>query len=196
MKAKIKNSQERIGAPLPWFAKEKYLLAGLFIGSLMVYWPTLAPGVFFGDSGELAAAVDNMGIAHPPGYPLFLILGKIFTTLVPVGSLAMRMNLFSAVFASLTLVVLYLISRLLGQNGLVSLVSACLAGFCITFWDQAVVTEVYTMAAFLLFAMVYFLLAWHRTREVRFLLLLALTGGLGMTHHVSIAVYFPLWFCL
>lgn len=86
---------------------ERYLGVLVFLISFTVYLLTLCPTVYVGDSGELIAASYTLGIPHPPGYPLFCILGKIFITLIPIGSIAYRVNLLSAFFASATVMVLY-----------------------------------------------------------------------------------------
>ena len=59
-------------------------------------------GAYFalGDSGELVAAVHTLGIPHPSGYPLYVLLGKLFSMALPIGSIAFRMSLFSAVCAA------------------------------------------------------------------------------------------------
>lgn len=80
----------------------------VFLISFTVYLLTLCPTVYVGDSGELIAAAYTLGIPHPPGYPLFTILGKIFITLIPIGSIAYRVNLLSAFFASATVTMLYI----------------------------------------------------------------------------------------
>lgn len=63
---------------------------------LAVYLLTLAPGVTGGDAGELIASAYTGGSPHPPGYPLFAILGRIVGQ-VPVGTVAWRFNVFTAV---------------------------------------------------------------------------------------------------
>jgi len=64
-----------------------------------VYCATAAPGLTGGDSGELICAAAKLGVAHPPGYPLWTLLGHLFTCL-PVGSAAWRLNLLSAMCAA------------------------------------------------------------------------------------------------
>ncbi|TAN33252.1 DUF2723 domain-containing protein, partial [Patescibacteria group bacterium] len=65
----------------------------------LIYAITCFRNVCGGDSGELIAAAASGGAAHPPGYPLYTVLARLFT-LVPVGSLASRVNLLSAMCAS------------------------------------------------------------------------------------------------
>ena len=65
----------------------RYLFAGLvFIITLALYVATLPPSILPGDSGELIAASYTLSIAHPPGYPLYLMLGKLFASAVVWGS--------------------------------------------------------------------------------------------------------------
>src|SRR5258707_11494421 len=77
------------------------LATSLAVGvvALVVYSRTLAPSVPTGDSGELITVAWVLGIAHPPGYPLFSMVGHLFT-LLPFGSPAFRVNLMSALFAA------------------------------------------------------------------------------------------------
>lgn len=88
----------------------------VFIITFIVYNFTLAPGLMFTDSGELAAAANTLGITHPTGYPLFTILGYIWSNLPIGGSVIYKMNLFSAFWASMTSVIFYLITKLIINN--------------------------------------------------------------------------------
>ncbi len=79
----------------------------VFLLALTVYTLTLAPTVTFVDSGELIVAAKSLGVAHPPGFPLYLLLAHL-ATLVPVGNVAQRVNFASAFFAALAVAFLYL----------------------------------------------------------------------------------------
>ncbi|NIP26576.1 MAG: DUF2723 domain-containing protein, partial [Phycisphaerae bacterium] len=63
-----------------------------FIISFTLYLLTMAPTVTFEDSGELITAAYNLGVPHQPGYPLFTLLGRIFS-FIPVNAVAFRLNL-------------------------------------------------------------------------------------------------------
>src|SRR5437870_9801017 len=96
--------------------RSKTLVCAAFVFSisLLVYRWTLAPTVTLVDSGELIVAARFLGVAHPPGFPLYLILAHLFS-LAPIGNIAFRINLASAFFAALasgmlTLVVAELIA--------------------------------------------------------------------------------------
>jgi tetratricopeptide (TPR) repeat protein len=173
--------------------KDLFICSAVFVGTLMVYILTLAPTVYFGDSGELTAAAYNLGIAHPPGYPLYLLLGKLFMIMIPFGDMAMRLNLLSAVFAALTAVMIYLINRQLAHERFISVSVSLTAAFSFTFWSQAVVAEVYTLAALFFCSMIFLTLMWLKVRKEKWLLAMAFTAGLALTHHVIIAVFYPVF---
>ena len=85
--------------------------AAVGVSTLIAYALGACPTIFVGDSGELVAAVDILGIPHPSGYPLYVMLGKLWTLLLPVGSVAYRMSLFSAACAAAACAVLYHLCR-------------------------------------------------------------------------------------
>jgi tetratricopeptide (TPR) repeat protein len=82
--------------------------ATVFIASLVLYAFTLAPTVTFVDSGELIVAARSLGVAHPPGFPLYVLLAHL-ATLVPIGNVAVRVNCASALFAALASSVITLV---------------------------------------------------------------------------------------
>src|SRR5688572_12699306 len=123
-----------------------------------MYLRTLAPGLTWAsgstDGGDLIAAAATGGIAHPTGYPLYLLLARLFQFL-PLDSLAFRTNLMSAVAAVLASLLIYHILTRSQQNSSGVPGSAWLSGLAAAFafglaplvWSQAVVTEVYTLQA-------------------------------------------------
>ena len=74
--------------------------AGLMIAALILYIFTLAPTVLTADGGEFQFVPWLPGIAHPTGYPLYMLLGWAWSHLLPMGNVAWRMNLFSSVVAA------------------------------------------------------------------------------------------------
>jgi tetratricopeptide (TPR) repeat protein len=186
--------EEEVNEEILLNKRDFFICCGIFFITLIVYILTLAPTVYFGDSGELTAAAYNLGIAHPPGYPLYLLLGKLFMLVVPIGDMAMRMNLLSAFFASLAAVMIYLINRVLNRGRFTATLVSLTAAFSFTFWSQAVVAEVYTLAALFFCILIFFTLLWFKDQKQHWLLLLALTAGLALTHHVIFAVFYPVFF--
>lgn len=85
------------------------LCAGVvFVATLLLYCWTLAPTVTLTDSGELIVVAHGLGVAHPPGFPLWIILAHL-ASLVPFGNVAVRINLASALFAALASAMLTLV---------------------------------------------------------------------------------------
>jgi len=82
----------------------------VFIISLLVYLLTLCPVVYVGDSGNFSAGAFILGIGHPPGYPLYMLLGHIFTFL-PLDNIAYRVNLMSAFFASAAVLSVFILLK-------------------------------------------------------------------------------------
>ncbi|HSL28956.1 MAG TPA: DUF2723 domain-containing protein [Anaerolineales bacterium] len=131
----------------------------LFFSLLAVYLRTLAPGLTWAnggsDGGDLIAAAATGGVAHPTGYPLYLLLAELFQ-LLPVGPLAFRTNLMSALFAALAAVLVYELvlhsqpTRALSPAWPAALAAGYIFGLAPLVWSQAVITEVYTLQAFLL----------------------------------------------
>jgi hypothetical protein len=167
-----------------------------FLFPLLIYILTLAREITFVDSGELAAVAATLGIAHPPGYPLFTLVGHLFSW-IPIGTVAFRIGLLSAAAGALTVVLIYAAGRcLLGiifparrraTLTLAPLAGALLFAFAQTPWSQAVVIEVYTLQAMLVMAFIAACAyAWRsRPRAVRHWPLLAFTFGLALTNHLS-----------
>jgi hypothetical protein len=164
----------------------------LFIGVLAVYLLTLTPGVLGGDPGELQFVPHILSIPHPTGTPLYLVLGKVWSHL-PLGpTVAWRMNLLAAVSAALAAVVVYHCVYLAWQRAVPALVAALSLAFGVTFWAQALLADKYAFNALMVSLVVYLTLCWGQTRAPWALNLLALTYGLSLAHHRTMALFAPL----
>ncbi|CAL1539711.1 unnamed protein product [Lymnaea stagnalis] len=90
----------------------------IFVSSFILNCIKLHPSLLGGDSGELIFAAYELGVAHPPGYPLFTMLAKLFMTVIPFGSIAWRVNLLSAFCSALNSAILFItVYRLTFQYG-------------------------------------------------------------------------------
>jgi len=175
----------------------------LAVSLMTVYLKTMAPGITWAndgsDGGDLITSAATGGIAHPTGYPFFLLAARVFQ-LVPVGSLAFRTNLmsaFAAVFASVLVYVLvtrFLSSSEDGPDWLAGLVAAYSFGLSPLIWSQAVITEVYALHALFVAFLLYLssdriLLNFAQKNLDR---ALGLTFGLAMGNHVTTILILPL----
>ena len=98
----------------------------------LIYTLALAPDILYSDSGEFQTLTYTWGITHPTGYPVYLLLARI-ASIIPVNSLAWRVNFFSALSAGVTVATLYLIVRHFTQRG-GALLSSIVLLVSYTFW--------------------------------------------------------------
>ena len=175
-------TQQRIG-----------VLLGLVVSGicLLLYLRTIAPGVLGGDAGELQLVPYTLSITHPTGYPLQTLVGKLWTMIVPIGSVAYRMNLFSNLAGAAAVGFVYGAIQLSTGSKLSAFLAALLLGVSEVFWAQAVMGDQYALNAFLLALVVFTLVQWSKAPSERNLLVCAFCYGLSLTHHRSMAVFFP-----
>jgi hypothetical protein len=171
------------------FTSPRFLAALIFICTLALYVRTTAPtlgGAF--DSEEFQHVAYNLDIAHATGYPLYLLIGKLFTTVVPLGNIAYRMNLLSAVIGAATAAVVYLNAFFLTRRQIASIATAALFATNPAVWRQAGVASVGPLHLFLLAAILLAILLWHEkhihpaSRKIP-IVVAVLLFGLGLAHH-------------
>lgn len=166
-------------------------LLGLTMAGLVLYVATLAPTVLWGDDATLQlAAVEGRLQASAGSHPAWVVLAHLLTRL-PVGDLAHRVNLLSALAGAATLGVLYLILRALPLARSASVPATLAFGISHTFWAHAVRAEVYTLTLATMGLMLLGGLYWHRTGHERYLVLLGIAIGLALTTHIMAVLYFP-----
>lgn len=159
----------------------------VFIASGILYVRTLAPSLLFGDSAEFQTIAYTLGIGHPTGYPVYILLAKVFT-LIPIGEIAYRVNMFSAFCAALTIGLLYLILRTLGVRMIPALCGALFAALAPLFWKHASIAEVYAPAAASLMLSLFAVLKWNETHSSRWLFVAGVLGGLSLGIHTMVAI--------
>lgn len=170
------------------------IAASLATGVFVVYALGACRTIYVGDSGELVTAVSVLGIPHPSGYPLYVLLGKLWTLLFPLGSIAFRMSLFSALCAAGACGLLYRLGRETRLPVSASLLSALLLAFSPSFWAEANVQRVYALNAFFVAWATFLAVRWDRgaaegdERRGGFLAAL-FVAGLGATNHTFMAVW-------
>jgi hypothetical protein len=182
-----------------------------FAVALAIYVATAAPDVLPADAGEFQLAAARLGVAHPPGFPLYTMVGHVFIRLIPWSTAAFRLNLLSGVLAAATLPLLGRATRLwarrLGAKPAIAVASGAVAALMLggstTFWAQATTANI-RMPSVLFVALAFFALARYATaaddREAdRALLLFGIALGLGLGHHPSLgfpALFFALYLLL
>jgi hypothetical protein len=122
------------------------LPAIVFVLALALYVATLAPGLLTADNAEYQLVAHNLGVAHPPGYPLYTMIGKLFT-LLPLKSPAWRVNLFAAVTGALTLALVARTVQRLTGSAWGGVAAALALGVAPTFWAQSTMANIRSLAA-------------------------------------------------
>lgn len=162
------------------------------IGATGVYLATAARTITwqFGgaDGAELAAAAYVLGVPHPTGYPLYMLLGHVFTR-IPVGEVAFRVTLLSVLSAAAASGLLALLAaRLDGRRDAAQILGAASGGIALAtsplFWSQAVIPEVYSLHVLLSVAGLLLLAAWRPGAD-GVVVALAFVFGLGLAHHLT-----------
>jgi hypothetical protein len=176
---------------------------------LAVYVLTLAPTVTFWDAGEFIAAARTLGIPHPPGTPLFVLIAHAWGLLVPVGEWAYRTNLLSALLSAAAAGLFFLVvhqslggvveglsddaARRLRTGGAAA--AAVLGAFTFTNWQNSNETEVYTVATFTTAAMSWAAMLWRSRRggerAPQFLLLIIYLAGISIGNHLLALLAVP-----
>jgi len=159
------------------------------LASLALYVRTLAPFPLTSDSGEFQVLVHQLGLAHTTGYSTYLILGHLFAQFLPFGDVAYRVNLFSAVMASLTVALVYLNGRLLSGSRAAGAIGALSLATGFAFWSQALIAEVYTTGAAFLAGVCLFTVYWCVTGRRWAILAAGLLGGAGLGAHGSLGLF-------
>ncbi len=190
----LARSQPTTTAPLSRWDGILAFVLGLM--ALTLYFRTLAPGLLDGDAGEFQFAAWGFGLAHPTGYPLYLLLGGVWQHGLALfgADPAWALNLFSAVTAALTVALLFLTMRKIipGPAGVsrgVALFSAALFAVNPTFWSQALIAEVYALHGLLMGLILLAALTWDGS--MRRTVMLAGLVGLGLAHHRTTVFVIP-----
>ncbi len=183
-----------------------------FAVALLTYSLTVEPTLSFWDCGEYIATSANLEVGHPPGAPLFQMLGAFFamfaTSADKIALLVNYLSVFSSAFTvlfmfwSLTLLLRKIIGQsketTFSQNFMIlgsSLIASLSFTFSDSFWYNAVEAEVYAMASFLIALLFWLGLRWEQEMETprgnKWLLLISLVIGLSFGVHFMALLTFP-----
>lgn len=178
------------------FTKPIYFLLLLIIG---IYLYALAPSISpQGDSGELITVAKTLGIAHPPGYPLYTMIGHIFS-LIPIGSVAARLNFFSLVLQIFTLVFIYKIVVTITKSNITGTITVGILAFSYTFFLYSLVAEVFPLNNLICSIIIYLTVKNDvnpAKNIIKLLTVLAFLFGLGLSNHHTIVLILPAIFYL
>ncbi len=162
----------------------------LFIAAFVLYVRTMPPTVLGGDSGEYQHMAYYLGVPHSTGYPLYILLAKLFTFL-PFGDVAFRVTLFSVICAALTVPLVYAAAVRLTRAPFASMLAAIVFALAPSLWGAAIDAEVYALHLLLGVLSILFALRWHQDGNRVDFFALALVLGLGLTNHRVIVFVTP-----
>jgi Protein of unknown function (DUF2723) len=187
----VKSARQTNVRMISGLPAELLCAAAVFVIALLLYTLTLAPTVTLVDSGELILAAWGLGVAHPPGFPLWVMLAHL-ASIIPFGNVAARTNFSSALFAALAAAMVSLVvaeltitasslatlkrTRKAAQQSrkredstggkFLMVAPAAAAGllmaFSRTLWSYATITEVYALNALLILLVFFLMLGWRR----------------------------------
>jgi hypothetical protein len=204
--------QNRESALHSWLSATTWYSAGaVFFVSLGVYVATVAPTVAFWDCGEYTAAGHTLGVPHPPGNPLFVLMMRLSSIFLSFfQDVGYRMNFAVAIASALTAMVLFLAIVEAGKlfmgepDGNTAWKQVCLniggiagglfAAFGYTFWFSAVETSVYNISMLFIAVCTLLMLIWARSKSAdrdKLLVLVAFLGFLGIGLHMFTMIIFP-----
>ncbi len=186
-----------------------YIAAAIFLLTFIIYALTTQSSVAFWDAGELAATAVALEVPHPPGPPLFLILGRLAMIAPLFSDPGFQINLLSGLCSALTITFMYLIGvRIISRwrglpqdsvNAMVVFASSAIGALTFsvtdTFWFNAVESEVFAMSMFFVSCVVWLAMVWYEKADEpgseRYLLLIAYLMGLSIgVHQLSLLAYF------
>lgn len=170
-----------------------FCLVVIFIIYLRTAGRTILPN---GDSGELVSTAFFGGISHPPGYPLYNLIGHFFLKLPIFGEPAFRLNVLSAVFHVLTLFFVYRSALILtNRKVFLSIFAVLVLAFSFSFWLYSLVAEVFALNNLFFSILIYILLkiGVSRNKKIikKFAFLWCFIFGLSMTNNHLIVLTFP-----
>lgn len=186
----------------------------VFLFSFLVYFSTIAPTVSFWDCGEFIACSYRLAVPHPPGSPLFLLVGRIFTLLPIFEDIAKRVNFISVLASAFTVLFTYLTIVILikqymknVRDGLMQyvpyiggIIGSLTFAFTTSFWFNAVEAEVYASSMLFTSLVVWLILYWgEKSEEVgneRYLLVIMYLVGLAIGVHLLNVLALPTVFMI
>jgi 4-amino-4-deoxy-L-arabinose transferase-like glycosyltransferase len=165
--------------------------AALTLSAGLLYFLTAARDIVVGDTGEFVTAAIVRGVPHAPGYPLFAILGHLFSFL-PITPMPFRVNLLAVVCGAVTTGLVYFTSLRLTNNIVASTVAAAALALSPLFWTWSLVAEVFPLSNLLAATLLFLLVKWQQhPGRVKLLVAAAFVTGLALSNQQTIVLLAP-----
>ena len=176
-----------------WAHRQAVLGALLVAGALILYERTESRTVRWGDPGEFQLAATVLGVPHPPGYPLWVIIAHLFY-LVPFGEPLWRISLTSVVYGAATVGLVYLIAQRLGVRWWLAGAAAALFAIAPDFWGEATEPRAYALNAVQVAGTIWLLLKWRAAppeQRRRWLVAAGFVTGTAFANHGTTITLVP-----
>ncbi len=183
----------------------------IFLFTFIVYRMTVAPTLSFWDCGEFIACSYILGVPHPPGTPLFILIGRVFSILPIAGDICLRVNLISVISSAATALFGYLAvvriiafwyrdsdfsgwKRIIAYIGGIS--GSLFMAFSNTNWGNSVEAEVYGLSMCLMTAIIWLSLKYfvsrERSHQKRIIITVSYVAMLGVGIHLTTFLVMPI----
>lgn len=157
-----------------------------------IYFHNITQDIYSGDIGDLVTSSYFMGVAHPPGYPLFTFLGFLFSHLPLPLSIVTKVALISTIASFTALIIYYRFSLFATKNIFISLLSTSILAFSYLFWLHAEIPEAFGLNNLFVVILITCSFFFYKTKKIAYLYTLSFSVGLSLTHHHTILLLFPL----
>ncbi len=141
---------------------------------------TFSSAVALGDGPESVSGVRSVGILHAPGYPSYVLLARLWATVLPFGGWAQRVNLFSVVCAAGAVALVFVLARLFGAARVPAVIGAFSVATSVSFWFNAGFAKHYALSALLVVLLAVLVVSWERSGSRARLLWAGVALGLGL----------------
>ncbi len=166
----------------------------IFIGFIFIgyeYFITMLPGLGFHDVGELQGVVPILQIAHPTGFPSYMICGFLLSQIFIGQDPAWRINFLSLIYTLGSLFLLYLSINLFIRNRLISFLSVAFIAFTLPIWNYAGMADTHSFGRLMLSLILYFLFLARNKFSRNYWRILFLLIGISLGGHLFILYAMP-----
>lgn len=161
-----------------------------------LYFYNQANTIYGGDAGDLVSAIVVGGIPHPPGYPLYTVLGILLNKVILIGTAAWKTGFLSSVPAVFTAILFYDLLILLTGTILPSIIATLVFTLVYPIWLYAQVPEVFSLNNFFMMLLLWLCFNFVRCGKIKYLYISAIVFGLALSHHQIIVFLLPALFFL
>lgn len=173
-----------------WLSAMDWQSFAAFLLPFVLYLNTLAPTIYSLDSAELATAAATGGLVRATGYPLYLLIGRLWAGL-PIGDVGYRFNLMSAFFSAGTILIT---DQILRQQKVSNWARWGAIGLLATapyFWVMSLIAEVYTLHTFLVAAIIWYTFRWQKQPTRLGLMGAVLLTAISLGNHAATVLLIP-----